>query len=212
MSADYVESEVKFYAGSAREVEGGLIAAGAVLISPRTYERNVRYEDAGRTMSGRGIVLRLRQDSRARLTYKEPPGAVPPEASGVSYRFEVEVEVSNYDAMALILEKLGYHPDLIYEKYRTTYELLSCEVVIDEMPYGTFVEIEGSPEAIDRAAAAIGFGSARRYLTNYIRLFDLARSRLGLTFHDLTFANFAGIDVPESVFLEGDDPPGDLKA
>jgi len=32
---------------------------------------------------------------------------------------------------------------MMYEKYRTTFTIGSLEVVLDELPYGNFVEIEG---------------------------------------------------------------------
>ena len=102
-------------------------------------------------------------------------------------RFEAEVEVSDYDAMALILERLGYHPFLIYEKYRTTYHHNDTEIVLDEMPYGNFVEVEGQPAAIEQTLTALGLSGEKRFNTNYIAMFDTIKARLGLSFHDLTF-------------------------
>ena len=41
------------------------------------------------------------------------------------------------------LEALGYQKSIYYEKYRTTYELDETLIMLDELPYGNFVEIEG---------------------------------------------------------------------
>ena len=165
-----VETEVKIHVPDLDAVAARLAAAGAELIAPRVFERNVRYENGDETFTPQGIVLRLRQDARVRLTYKEP-GVV---KGGALERFEAEVTVDDFDTMDLILRRLGFHPYIVYEKYRTTYRLGEAEIVLDEMPYGNFVEVEGPAGAIEAA--------------------------LGLFCHDLTFANFDGITVPAEIF------------
>ena len=36
----------------------------------------------------------------------------------------------------------------MYEKYREAFDLNDLEIVLDEMPYGNFVELEGNEQAI----------------------------------------------------------------
>lgn len=189
------EVEIKLYVTDLDSVARKIVSAGGEIGAPRVFEKNVRYENAEQTLSQRGIVVRLRQDSRARLTYKEPPHEVTDD--GLSHRYEVEVEVSDFDTMELILSKLGYTPHLIYEKYRTTYQLGDVEIVLDEMPYGNFVELEGTPDAIFAALDTLGLSDAPRYKTNYVQLFQHIRHHLKLTFTDITFDNFKGVDVPK---------------
>lgn len=193
----YLETEMKLYVGDLAEVEARLQQIGAKLQTPRVYERNVRYENAEKTLTQQGIVVRLRQDRRVRLTYKEP---VSQSDETVDSRFEAEVEVSDYDAMALILERLGYAPFLVYEKYRTTYTLGSVEIVLDEMPYGNFVEVEGEAPAIKHVVDLLELTSARRFKENYVQLFENVCQNLKLPFHDLTFANFKDVQVPSQAF------------
>lgn len=190
---NYTETEVKLYVPDLDTVKPQLEAAGAMLSAARVYERNVRYDDAGRTLTPRGIVVRLREDTRVRLTYKDEGKA----ENGIVSRYEAEVEVNDFAAMETILGKLGYTPYLIYEKYRTTYELDGAEVVLDEMPYGNFVEIEGEAATIEGVIRKLGLGAARRLDGSYAVLFERVRRKLGLTFTDLTFANFAGVTVRE---------------
>lgn len=197
MAKDNVETEVKLYVPDLAAVARRLEAVGATISAPRVYERNVRYDDAARTFATGGTVLRLRQDTRARLTYKDGDRQIGKHGSS---RFETEVEVSDYNDMATILSKLGYIPVMVYEKYRTTYELDGTEVTLDEMPYGNFVEVEGEDEAIGRVVAALELGGAQRMRGSYTTLFKSVKQRLGLNFNDLTFANFEGISVPESAF------------
>lgn len=196
MTTPYNETEIKLYVPDLHPVQKRLEAAKATLKAPRVYERNVRYDDAERTLTPQGKVIRLRQDTRVRLTYKDE-GTV---TDGMVSRFEAEVEVSDFDAMDMILGKMGYSPYLVYEKYRTTYELNGAEIVLDEMPYGNFVEIEGEAETIKKLIAVLELGNARRYEGSYSTLFERVRQKLGLTFTDLTFANFKGVVVTEDAF------------
>jgi len=193
----YNETEIKLYVPDLQAVQKKLQTAGAILKAPRVYERNVRYDDAEHTLTPSGKVIRLRQDTRIRLTYKDE-GTV---ADGVVSRFEAEVEVSDFDAMETILGKMGYSPYLIYEKYRTTYELGGAEIVLDEMPYGNFVEIEGAAETIKKLVIQLELGNARRYEGSYSTLFERVRQKLGLTFTDLTFANFENVAITEDDFV-----------
>jgi adenylate cyclase class 2 len=192
----YTETEVKLYVPDLPTVQKRLEAAGAKLTAPRVYERNVRYDNPDQTLSRRGVVIRLRQDTRVRLTYKDGGTS----QAGIVSRNEIEVEVSDFDAMATILAKFGYAPYFIYEKYRTTYELDGAEIVLDEMPYGNFVEIEGKRETIEALVARLELTSASRLDGSYSVLFDRVKRQLKLSFSDLTFANFTGITVPTSAF------------
>ncbi len=190
------ETEVKFYVTNHKAIQSRLTALEATLLHPRVYERNVRYENAAETLTAQGIVVRLREDSRVRLTYKSP-GTV---RDGIISRFEAEVDVSDFATMEVILGKLGYHPYMIYEKYRTTYILADTEIVLDEMPFGHFVEIEGRPAAIEATIVQLQLTDTTRLPASYARLFENVRHHLKLDMQDLTFANFEGVAVPFSAF------------
>lgn len=199
----YSEIEVKLFVPALDPVRLRLEAAEAVLVSPRVYEHNLRYDNADGTLAARGFVLRLRQDTRARITYKEPldPAA---QHRGVHARYEAEVTVDDFETTDTILRKLGFAVVMAYEKYRTTYQLGAAEVVLDEMPYGHFVEIEAPDEdTIDHTADQLGLSLAPRIPYSYAAIFANVQANLGLAFRDLTFANFEGIAVPVTAF----DPP-----
>jgi adenylate cyclase, class 2 len=193
---DQTETEIKLYVPHLELVQIRLERIGAKLVTPRVYERNVRYENADKTLTSQGIVVRLRKDTRVRLTYKEG-GTV---QDGIVSRTEIEVEVSDFEAMETILAKLGYKPYLIYEKYRTTYMFENAEIVLDEMPYGHFVEIEGEAATIEMLMKRLDLTEAKRYEGSYTTLFEQVKKYLGLDIHDLTFENFRGMNVPESAF------------
>lgn len=205
-----LEVEVKFLVAAIGPIKERLAVVGAELIAPRVYERNVRFDTSGETLRSRWELLRLRQDTRTRLTFKGP--AAEAQTSEAKVREEIELEIGDFDRMAAILQRLGFQPVQIYEKYRETYRLSDVEVVLDEMPYGDFVELEGAEAGIKAAAALLGLGWSQRVLANYLALMELARRTFDLPFSDLTFANFAkrpvdmGELLPVCVLLDVEGP------
>lgn len=195
-----VETEIKIYAPDLDAIRVRLARIGAVEVKPRVYEHNIRYEDANNSLSPNGIVLRMRQDSRARLTFKAPPAEGADLPANVRTRFEAEVTVDSFETMDLILRRLGYHPNVVYEKYRTTYEYGEVEIVLDEMPFGSFIEVEGQADGIEAALLALDLAAAPRILGSYMDLFARVRQALALDVPDLTFANFEGVEVPPELF------------
>lgn len=145
-------------------------------------------------------MLRLRQDTHARMTYKGPSTLV----QGVRRRPEIEFQVSSFEAAQNLLQALGYQVIVVYEKYRTQYNYRGIIVCLDELPFGHFVELEGpSPEAIRQVAGELHLNWDARILKSYLYLFQQVRDRLGLTFRDLTFENFRSIHVtPEMLDVQ----------
>jgi adenylate cyclase class 2 len=192
-----VEVEVKFLVSDLTIIRQRLAALGARLVAPRVFERNVRFDTPDEALLHRQQLLRLRQDSRARLTFKGPSAA--DASSEAKVREEIELEVGDFDRMGLIFSRLGFRPFQTYEKYRETFAWGEVEVVLDEMPFGLFVELEGSEAEIKQAAGALGLEWSKRVLTNYLAMMGLVRERFNLPFSDLTFANFAqrSVDLGE---------------
>lgn len=193
MNSTKQETEVKLYTPNLVAVEEAVRSAGGTLVSERVFERNVRYENHEQSLTPQGIVLRMRQDTRVRLTYKGPGVIV----NGITSREELEVEVSDYGMMDIILARLGYHPFMAYEKYRTTYELNNGEIVLDELPYGNFTEIEGEVDTIEALITKLNLAANRRVPQSYAGLFDVVRQNMELDMPHLTFEAFQGIIVPE---------------
>lgn len=196
------EREVKFYILDLREIQKRLLGVNAEIIKPRVFERNLRFDTPDGRLSDALQVLRLRQDTRARLTFKGP--SQPDE--NISVRQEYEVTVSDFEEMHYILTALGFVVSIMYEKYRTTYGLRGTEVVLDEMPYGHFIEIEGPDvESIQEAADLLGLDWSARCNENYMTLFDRLRER-GLEAEHLTFDLLEGKTFTAADF---DLQPGD---
>jgi adenylate cyclase, class 2 len=89
----------------------------------------------------------------------------------VKSREEMETGVSDADATQAVLERLGFRRVFRYQKYRETHRWKDQEIVIDETPIGTFLEIEGDVDGIRAAAAALGFQPADSITDSYVGLF-----------------------------------------
>jgi len=187
MSASGREKEVKFYLADHARLNVRLGLAGFQLEHLRVYEHNIRYDTADQSLTSSGRVLRLRVDARTRLTYKgsQLTGAT------VADREEYEIEISDIEAARKILQKLGYIEFTRYEKYRSTWNGLHCEVTLDEMPYGTFCEIEGPDvAAIRQVAETLGLDWQRRIVISYLAIFDLLKEKAAIKAGCLVFADF----------------------
>jgi hypothetical protein len=74
-------------------------------------------------------------------------------------------------------------------------------IMLDELPYGNFVEIEGATvEAIHAIADQLNLEWDSAIATSYNALFDRVRKTLNVSVQDLSFAEFADIQV-EAVHL-----------
>jgi adenylate cyclase class 2 len=206
------ETEAKFYVRNLQGMEARLLDLGARLIQPRLLETNIRFDLPDARLRSEGRVLRLRSDAEARLTYK---GASNKE-QGVLSRTEIEFTVGDFEKAGEFLEALGYQPFFHYEKYRTTYLLQPSEgfamhprnertepsggfihIMLDELPYGDFIEIEGETLGAIRAVAdmlLLKWDTA--IATSYHALFERLRANLPqLDPMYLTFAALNGLKV-----------------
>ena len=176
-----------------------LLAAGGRPVRPRVYERNVRYDTGNDRLLQRDELLRLRQDTAVTLTFKGVDQSAG--QSEAKVREEIEIELDDFDRAAAIIKRLGFEPKQVYEKYRETFQLGEVEVVLDEMPFGNFVELEGEEAAIKAAAARLDLAWNRRIVTSYLDLMIRLKTHYSLPFNDLTFANFKDLSVSAADIL-----------
>lgn len=133
--------------------------------SYETFEEN--YLHRGGLLDGKAAVLRVRKtDARTTLTYKEK---VPTE-NDFKHQIEFETEVSDVDATEGIIEKLGYKLSVVYEKHRKSWHFGNVEVVLDELPFGYYMEIEGAMEDIDEVEKLLGADKFELEARGYPRL------------------------------------------
>ena len=192
MSTSEQETEAKFYVRDLSGIKSRLVIMGARLVQERILETNIRFDLPGAPMRAQGRVLRLRRDTSTKFTYK----SASTNEQGVLSREEIEFEVEDYEKAKRFLEALGYQKLVYYEKYRTTYEWNDTLIMLDELPYGNFVEVEGSTVDDIRAIAdSLNLNWETAIATSYNALFDRVRTALNVSLQDLSFAEFADIKV-----------------
>lgn len=126
-----------------RELLPGRLREIGAELEGEEFEENTLFK--GETLDIGRSVLRLRRvGGRAILTYKERR----PSAAAIKHQREEETLVADPEAMGAILTSLGFIPALVYEKRRQTWRLRDTEIVIDELPFGLFMEIEGTESDI----------------------------------------------------------------
>jgi adenylate cyclase, class 2 len=110
------------------------------------FEENTIY--GGGILDEKDAVLRLRRvGGKTVLTFKQRIE----HESAVKHQIEHETEIADAEEMQKIIESLGFVPRLVYEKRRRTWTFKEVEIVLDELPFGSFMEIEGPADAIDEA-------------------------------------------------------------
>ncbi len=188
------EIEAKFYVTGLDGVRARLRELEARSVQQRILETNIRFDLPDTRLRSEGRVLRLRRDTETRLTYK---GASRNE-QGTLRRTEIEFVVEDFDKAKQFLEALGYEELLRYDKYREVFELGDCHIMLDELPYGFFIEIEGeNVTQIQNAAMKLHLKWEAVVTRSYQQLFEAVKSALNLTFDNLSYENFAGIKVAQ---------------
>ncbi len=158
-----------------RSIEG----FGAVLVFDGRLRDRI-YDTATRTLGAQDIVLRLRSYSsaggvNAHLGWKGPTSR----ENGFKVRAELTTGVSDPDALASMLGRLGYRVVGAIDREIAQYELSDDageSVVIRFETYprmDTLVEVEGTPARIEAAILALGIP---RELFSADRLADFVRA------------------------------------
>jgi adenylate cyclase, class 2 len=171
----------------------------------RVLEQNTLYDTPQSDLRRRGMLLRLRTETpaghnayanpneRVILTSKAPPHQAlmnkrSHKRSRYKERAERELVVSKTSRQCIAaLTALGFRPTFRYDKYRTTFRLPSLHLDLDETPVGSILELEGSPQAIDRAARKLGFTTNAYLRATYWDLYAADCRRRGVRPKNMLF-------------------------
>src|SRR5215470_14870038 len=183
------EREIKLKIRDEKALKKALARLGAKPVSAgsgRVHEWNVIFDTPQGGLAKHGQLLRIRKETsadkkkaepRTLLTFKKPAVAGENDGHGHKVREEIETEVKNESALRGIFEGLGMSGWFTYEKYRTTMKLPGSAkwakdllIELDETPLGTFLELEGPAEAIDRAAQELGYSRKDYIAKSYLAL------------------------------------------
>ena len=179
------EIEIKLRVPGVAAARRLLLSAGFRVSKPRVFESNTILDTPELRLRNAGCLVRIREvKGAATLTYKGP-------GSSGKHKIREELETDAGDALILaaIFEKLDLRPAFRYEKYRTEFRRDSGgEATLDETPIGVFLELEGSPNWIDRTARRLGFAEQDYITDSYGALYvqwcaQLHRRPANMVFH-----------------------------
>jgi len=152
-------------------------------------EENVIY--GGGTLAKVGGALRIRKtQDQTLLTFKKRI----PNSTGAKHQLEHETQISDAESLDLIIRELGMKPAVLYEKRRKKWNFRSVEIVLDELPFGWFIEIEGSLTAILEAEMRLGIDD----LEVEHRTYPTLTRELGSTNGSITEARFTEHSIDHS--------------
>jgi adenylate cyclase class 2 len=161
-----IEIEKKYRITSERRsrIEEALKEFGAQFVRD-DFEENTIY--GGELLGSTASIVRIRRTrDRAILTYKRRVD----NASDAKHQIEHESEISDPESVARILLELTLEPKLVYEKRRSIWKLRSVEVLLDELPFGLFMEIEGSLTGIKEVETLLDIEDLETEHETYPRL------------------------------------------
>ncbi len=163
-----------------KRIEDDLKEIGAEFCGEDFEENSIYF---GGVLSEKNAIVRIRKTrDKTVLTYKK---RIQNEFA-VKQQIEHETEVADAEALEKIVENLGLKKGLVYEKRRKTYKFRETEIVLDELPFGLFMEIEGAFTAIAEAEMFIGAEDFETEHETYPRL----TARLGKQNGDAVEARF----------------------
>jgi adenylate cyclase, class 2 len=185
MASNGREIEIKLPSAGVNEARRRLRTAGFSVSKKRVFERNTLYDTAATDLRGSASLLRIRETGKIfKLTYKGTP-----EPGKHKSREEIETDIADGRAFDAILARLGYLPGFRYEKFRTEFQRRGSKGIatLDETPIGTYLELEGDPQWIDRMARTLGYEENDYITASYARLFFEWRERNGATSDNMLF-------------------------
>lgn len=179
-----MEVEVKVRVGDLAEMARRAVGAGLALHRARHFERNTLYDYPDRSLSVSGCLLRVRQiEGEGLVTFK---GKLV-QHDRYKVRPEVETLCAEPGAMEEIFRNIGLRPFFRYEKYRTEYQGPGATLTLDELPFGTYIEIEGAEGTIEGLAGILGLDPATFMKRTYADLYGEYCREHGLRFGDIVF-------------------------
>lgn len=177
-----LETEKKYRLGpdDRERITRSLVELRAVFVGQHR-EENIIFSSP--EMLERASIVRLRYvDDRCLMTFKRRVES----RSDVKEQIEYETVVGDGGEAESILRELGLRPRVIYEKKRDIWNLRTAEVVLDELPFGSFMEIEGPITSIKEAEMLLGIEDIEAELETYPRL----TARLGTEVDGVMEARF----------------------
>ncbi|MCK5473988.1 MAG: class IV adenylate cyclase [Candidatus Aenigmarchaeota archaeon] len=175
-----IETEIKIKVDDFKNIQKKLNSFGAKKISS-VFEKNIVFDTEKKELKKKDCFLRVREDKKATLCFKGPR-----EKTNTKKREEIEFEILDAKKAEQFLMRLGFDKKLRYEKNRESWDFKKTEIVLDELPFGKFIEIEGNEKDINAAAKILGYNKKEFITKTYFELAEEAGIKKDIIFGDDT--------------------------
>ena len=149
----------------------------------KVFERTIRFDTPDDELEKNGNFLRLRTGFKNAITFKRKI-----KSKNFKEREEIELEISDPEKMEIILKNLGFTKVRIMEKYREKWKLNGTEIVIDKLPMGNFIEIEGKKKSIKKVVNLLGLDFKNRLVCTYWDLWKDFTKKKGIKNENIVFS------------------------
>ncbi len=180
------EIEIKIFLENKKVVQKKLMALGWK-INNLEFQKTFRLWKPDHSLAENGIFPRTRKEGvKSTFTVKvNTKGSVNENDKNRKYfeRDEYEIEVSDAEKLAHMLSILGLNDQRILEKYRQEWGhssgAKSLEVMIDTLPFASFLELEGKKNEIEKLLKQLGLVNAERITLAYWRVYKAFCKKYG---------------------------------
>jgi len=180
MSDTHREIELRLAIADRSALDRALQATGARPIGQGVVRTSTFDFADGRLRAARQ-TLRLREDWTGTTLTSKKPLAAPENTGRLKMREEVTLPLSigSGDDALLILEHLGLHETLRYEKTRTSWQLGDARIDVDVLADGgeCYAEIEAEPAVIAATRTRLGLDDTAVETRSYFEIVRQARQR-----------------------------------
>ena len=182
------EIEIKFRLDNPDAIRDKIKKIGAKFIK-KVFEENFRFDNAKNEIQSKNHLLRLRKDDVVRLTFKDKRKySQNINGRNLQVAEEIEVEISDFRKMKIILERLGFKIFSRYQKEREIWHYQNCEVLIDKLPYlGYFLEIEAPAQDIEKLTELLGLNIQNGIINSYGEIWKQYRKKHKIKARDMLF-------------------------
>lgn len=163
-----IEKQVKCKINNFDYISKRLVEIEAIFIGG-FMERTIRYDSDDLKYSNNGLFIRTKNGIKNVVTLKE----IPDDVFNTSLeRITTEIEVDDINKIGYILEKIGLTKKFIMEKYRLFFKYDNMDILIDELPFGIYLEIKGEDNEISKVTKLLNIEDNALIKTTYWDIYD----------------------------------------
>ncbi|MEA2097591.1 MAG: class IV adenylate cyclase [Patescibacteria group bacterium] len=177
-----IEKEIKIKINDIDGLIGQLLQDGAT-IKNKAMQKTVRFDTINENLEKKGVFLRVRSGNKNTITMKEKIG----NDKNIRARKETEFEIEDIDKMIYIFKKIGFDYIKIMEKFRINLNYKNAILSIDELPFGFFLEIEGTENQINTISDKLNYSTKDKIIETYWDLFENYKKKKNIKSKNIIF-------------------------